>query len=63
MHLKDVKSLRCLNLGNNPAIDDDAVEHLAAMSHLTELNLAGTKLSPRGRDALKSALPNCAVRP
>lgn len=63
MHLNDVKSLRCLNLGYNPAIDDAAVEHLAAMSHLTELNLAGTKLSRRGRDALKSALPNCAVRP
>ncbi|MBI4601897.1 MAG: sulfatase-like hydrolase/transferase [Planctomycetes bacterium] len=43
------------------AITDVAVEHLAKLTGLKELHVAGTRLTAQGIEALRAALPGCAV--
>ena len=42
-------------------VDDGSLRHLKALSSLRTLNLCNTKISTDGVDAIRNALPGCAV--
>ena len=53
-------SLARLDL-TNTALGDSAVPYLVRLTALTELKLAGTRVTPAAADQIRAALPNCQV--
>jgi len=53
----------CKNLGgirlDNTQVSDAALADLASLPSLTVLDLTNTRISQRGHDQLKTAMPNC----
>jgi serine/threonine protein kinase len=54
-------SVAALTMTGLAHIDDDAVEHLAALSNLKYLWLDGTKVTKAGVEKLATALPRCRI--
>jgi hypothetical protein len=61
VHLKDMKELSVLKLDNNPNITDAGLIHLKALPSLNVVDLKETKITPRGLDDLRAALPGAII--
>jgi serine/threonine protein kinase/tetratricopeptide (TPR) repeat protein len=59
-NLKGLK-VKILYLNNCKGINDDAADKLIEFKELTDLMLTGTKMTPKGINKIKSALPGCKV--
>jgi len=59
--LSALPSLEILDVGSCPGISDDAVEPLASLSHLVNLDIRGTSISEEAAKRLGRALPNTIV--
>jgi hypothetical protein len=53
-------SLESLNLFGTE-VTDEAIQHLAALKNLKNLNLRRSKVTPAGVEALSKALPGCDI--
>lgn len=60
--LAEMPRLERLGLWQAKRIDDSAVAQLSALRGLKDLDVAETGMTPAGVDALRRALPSCAVR-
>lgn len=60
----NMPDLEYLELGASAGngLTDDAVPHLARLTKLKHLGIAGSKLTDTGLKALQTALPDCAVK-
>jgi hypothetical protein len=56
-HLTDLENLQCLFVNNTP-ITDGSIPYLKQLSHLNQLTLSDTLISPNGAAELRSALPS-----
>lgn len=59
--LRQMKSLRSLDLSCLPSVSDARLLQLAQLSSLTELNLSTAKVTAAGVAKLQAALPKCKI--
>jgi hypothetical protein len=59
--LKDMTSLKVLNIGDNPGITDAGLVHLKGLTSLVTLRLVGTRVTDSGVMDLQKALPNVTI--
>ena len=57
---KDIVGLKRLSL-RNTGLTDAAIDDLKSLKDLDEMDLAGTKTTAEGIEAIRKALPNCKV--
>jgi len=60
-HLKGLVDLESLHLRSRLPISDTSLPILESLKNLTELKIAGTKVTPAGLERLKKALPDCRI--
>ena len=59
--LRDLPKLRELRLGLASKVDDTAIDTLAAMTQLRNLQIGGSKISAEGVERLRKARPDCQI--
>jgi serine/threonine protein kinase/Leucine-rich repeat (LRR) protein len=60
VHLRTLTKLRGIELHRTP-ITDTGLMHLKELTNLTSLGVERTKVTPAGLDALRKAMPKCAI--
>ncbi|HUE73719.1 MAG TPA: hypothetical protein VMP01_22765 [Pirellulaceae bacterium] len=60
-HVKDLRSLRSLDLRHNPGITDAGLVHLTGLVNLRQVVLIRTSVTKQGADDLQRALPNTKI--
>lgn len=62
-YLKNLKSLKILNLRFNPQITDTGIDQILKLEHLEALHVDDTGISENGLKRLRNALPNATITP
>jgi hypothetical protein len=60
-HLRNLNKLEELHLCGHRGITDAGIEHLEKLSRLKQVKLNGTKVSNKGGERLKRALPKAQI--
>ena len=60
-HLKGLIDLESLHLRSRLPISDTSLPVLEGLKNLTELKIVGTKVTAKGLERLKKALPDCRI--